>query len=70
MSNEERRDRRNYLRSVLRASQRQRQEIEAQRERDPHSVDSHALRDIGRNDVMHMRELKGIGGSDDLNETT
>jgi hypothetical protein len=54
MSNEERRDRRNYLRDQLKARAAERSSIPAS--------DYGAIRDAGRNDVRLAAELKGIGG--------
>jgi hypothetical protein len=63
MSNEVRAERREYLKRALLESEKHRQEVIAQRERNVHSVDAHALADAGRGAKALLREFLGLGGN-------
>jgi len=57
MSNEERRDRRNYLRKAIAAAERHRAE-----HREKHPGDHRGDHDFGKSIGLMARELQGIGG--------
>jgi hypothetical protein len=62
-SNEDRRARRNELRALLLGNAERLAELKRRRERDPHSVDQHAINDASRGDHHLVAELVGIGGN-------
>jgi hypothetical protein len=63
MSNQDRAARREYLAKAIRHLDEARAALMAQRERDPHSVDQHAINDVGRPGKALLAEFLNIGGS-------
>jgi hypothetical protein len=63
MHKAETRELRNYWRGVLRSNAKRRAELEARWEKDVHSVDSHAFRDVSRSDDYAAKQLRALGGS-------
>jgi hypothetical protein len=55
---------RNHLRRSLLARMEERKRILAQRERDPSSVDAHALTDLSTQELSTVTALRAAGGSE------
>jgi hypothetical protein len=54
---------RNYWRRVLIENAKRRLELEERWQKDVHSVDSHAFRDVSRSDDYAAKQLVALGGS-------
>jgi hypothetical protein len=63
MGNPHTRELRNYWRGVLLANARRRLELEERWQKNVHSVDSHAFKDVSRSDDYAAKQLIACGGS-------